>query len=297
MAGNDKFTLYVYDGDFGLPSLNVDCVQTILYTSISKVPVQLKILNNIKHCLFYSAPCFVHKNVSVKSFPDIVLYLRTLGFNLDSKLTPKQRSESLAISNLVQSKLKVVVEYVLWIDQRNCDEFSRVWFARALPTPFNMLHPKKFKENAINLVESLYPNDYNMEFIKDYLSSVATECLSSLSARLGTFMYFYGEEPTTLDVIVYSYIAFLQKLPFPSNNIPGLVALWPNLINFIKRMDEKYLPEVPKESKYIKNEDKSKTNDEEVSYVAISILTISAMSLVLGFAVSKGFLPSKMFSY
>jgi len=296
MTGSEaKYILYVYDGDHGLPSVNIECIQTMLYLSIAKVPVQIRVLNNIKYCTLYSAPSFLHKNITFKSFADIVLYLRTLNYNLDSKLTLKQKSEALAITNLVQSKLKVVTEFVYWVDQRNYEEFSRVWYTRALPMPFNLIHTKRFKEYAFNLVESLYPNDYTMEFIKEYLGALATECLSSLSTRLGTSMFFYGEEPTTLDVVIYSHIAPLLKLPFPSNNITSLVSLWPNLVNFVKRIDEKYLPEVPKESKYIKNEDKTKTIDEEVSYVAITILTVSAMSLVVGFAMSKGILSSKLF--
>lgn len=295
MTANDKFTLYVYDGDYGLPSMNVDCIKSLLYTSIAKVPVQIKTLSNIKLCIFYSAPCFIHKNVSFKSFNDIVLYLKTLNYNLDVNLSPKQRSEALAITNLVQSKLRAAVEYVFWVDQRNYEEFTRVWYSRALPLPFNIIHTNSFKENSITLMESLYPQTCNNEVIKDNLTSLATECLSSLSARLGTSNYFYGDTPTTLDVVVYSYIAPLFKLPFPSNSISSLVALWPNLVSFVNRIETKYLPEMPKESKYIKNEEITKTSDDEVSYVAITILAVSAMTLVFGFAVSKGIIQPKLF--
>ncbi|XP_066245079.1 metaxin-1 [Euwallacea similis] len=296
MIANDKFTLYVYDGDYGLPSLNVECTKTLLFFLIAKVPVQIKTLNNLKLCMFHSGSYFVHKNVCLKSFHESVLYLNTLNYNLDMNLSPKQRSESLALKTLVQAKLRTVLEYVLWLEHRNCEEFTQLWYAKALPFPFNNILIKRLKENALDLIESQYSSDYySLETIKDNITMLVTECLSSLSARLSNLNYFYGDSPTSLDIIVYSYLAPLMKLPFPSNSINSLVALWPNLVNFVKRIDVKYLPDLPKEPKYIKNEDKTKTSDDEVSYVAISILTISAVTLMFGFAMSKGFISTKLY--
>lgn len=295
MPESDKFTLYVYDGDYGLPSFNVECTKVLLYAAMVKVPVQIKTLNNIKSCAFYTGPCFVHKNLSFGAFGDIVPYLSTLNYSLDVQLNPKQRSEALALSNMVQAKLRGAVEFAFWVDFRNFEELTRVWFAKALPLPFNILLSRQFKENAANLVESMYPNDSCMEVVKEYLNSLASECIASLSARLGVNKYFFGDQPSSLDVVVYSYVAPLVKLPFPNNELNNVVGLWPNLVSFVNRIDAKFLPELPKESKYIKNEVKLKTSDDEVSYVAISILTVSAVTLMLGFAVSKGFISSKLF--
>uniref|UniRef100_V5IA07 Metaxin n=1 Tax=Anoplophora glabripennis TaxID=217634 RepID=V5IA07_ANOGL len=119
MSQQEKFQLYVYDGDYSLPSLDVECLKSILYTAVAEVPVQVRLLNNFKHCVFYNAPTFVHKNLLFKSFHEMMLYLRTLNYNIDNKLSSKQSSESLALTNLVQSKLKPVTEFVYWLDQRN----------------------------------------------------------------------------------------------------------------------------------------------------------------------------------
>ncbi|XP_030760931.1 metaxin-1 [Sitophilus oryzae] len=292
MSGTDKFQLFVYDGDFGLPSFDVECSKSILYTIIAQVPVQKKLLNSIKNCAFYNGPCFVHKNVKFNTFHEIVLYLKTLNYDLDKDLSPKQRSESFAITNLVDSKLKPVTEFVFYTDQRNYHEFTKVWYFKALPMPFNQIHASRIQRRAEDLIESLYPNDVNMEVVKDYINVVARECLSSLSTRLGTSMYFFGNTPTTLDVVVYSYISPLLKLPLPANSIPSLVSLWPNLCDFVKRIDNNYFSDLPKEPKYIKNETQNKNSDDEISYVAISLLTFSAMSLVVGFAISRGFISS-----
>ncbi|KAJ8978288.1 hypothetical protein NQ317_001567 [Molorchus minor] len=242
MNVHEKFQLYVYDGDYSLPSIEVECIKSILYAAVANVPVQLKLLNTIKH---------------------------------------------------LQSKLKPVVEFTYWLDQRNCDEFTNVWFMKALPFPLNYIHSRKLRDRAWNLIETMYPAENNLDMIKEYLNRTATECLQVLSARLGTSDYFFGSSPTSLDVVVYTYVAPLLKLPFPSNELNSIINMWPNMTNFIKRIDSTYFSNLPKQSKYLKEETKTSTNDDDVSYVAILILTVSATSLVLGFAFSRGILASK----
>ncbi|KAG5892755.1 hypothetical protein JTB14_027019 [Gonioctena quinquepunctata] len=294
MSVQDKFQLLVYDGDFSLPSFDIECIKSIVYTTIAGVPVQMRLLDNVKQCTFNSAPSFIHKNLRFRSFNESVLYLRTLNYNLDSKLNAKQSSETLAITNFVLSKLKPVLEFYYWVDQRNCEEFTNVWFMKALPFPFNYVHTRRFKEKALALIETLYPTETNLDVIKEFLQRTALESLSNLSARLGTSDYFYGDVPTTLDVLVYSYIAPLLKLPFPSNELSTLLSMWPNLTNLVKRIDAKYFPSIPKGPKYLRLEEKVKTCDDEVSYIAILILTLSATTLALGFAFNRGIISSKV---
>lgn len=293
MSVSDQFQLIVYDGDFGLPSFDVDCIKSILYALISELPVQVKVIDNMKLCTFYNSPTFIHKNIKFTSFNETALYLRTLSYNLDSKLSAKQCSETLALTNYVLYKLKPLLEFVYWIDPRNCDEVTNVWFAKAMPFPFNYVHTKRLKDKAMALIESTYPKEANMNLVREYVSKEASECFSVLSTRLGNNDFFFGLTPTSLDVIVYSYIAPLLKVPFPSSDLSNLASTWPNLQNFVKRIDSKYFADLPKQSKYIKQEEKTKTSDEDVSYVAIVILTVSATSLMLGFAVTRGLISLK----
>ncbi|KAJ8915221.1 hypothetical protein NQ315_015444 [Exocentrus adspersus] len=294
MSQQEKFQLYVYDGDYSLPSLDVECTKSILYTAVAGVPVQVKLLNSLKHCLLYSAPTFVHKNLAFKSFGEIVLYLRTLNYNIDNKLSANQCSESLALTNLVQAKLKPVAEFAYWLDQRNCDEFTNVWFMKALPIPFNYIHTRRFRDKAVGLMETIYPVECNLEVLKEFINRMATDCLSTLSTKLGTNDYFFGVTPSTLDVIAYAYLAPLMKLPFPSTEINSIINMWPNLVNFVKRIDTDYFADLPKQPKYLKQPEKTTSSDDDVSYVAILILTVSATSLIIGFAFSRGILSSSM---
>lgn len=293
MSVSENFQLVVYESDFGLPSFDVDCTKSILYALILKLPLQVKSLNNLKFCTFYNSPVFIHKNLKFKSFNETVLYLQTLNYNADIKLSAKQCSETLALTNYVLFKLKPLLEFIYWIDPRNSDELTNVWFMKAVPFPFNYIHTKRFREKALALIESMYPKETNMDSVREYLIKGAEECFSILSFRLGNNEYFFGGIPTTLDVVVYSSVAAMIKVPFPNSEMSNMISLWPNLQNFVKRIDNEYFPNLPKQSKYIKLEAKSKTSDEDISYIAIAILTVSATSLILGFAVTRGLISLK----
>ncbi|RZC32815.1 Tom37 C and/or GST C 2 domain containing protein [Asbolus verrucosus] len=281
-------TLNVIEGDYGLVSLDFACIQSILYAKLNKVPVEINVVNNVKSCALYSAPSLKCGNALIETFPSMMNYWKKTYESVDQELSAKENSETLALTNLVSMKLKPVLEFLYWVDQRNCEEFISCWFMKALPFPFNYSYMKRKKNDALQLIETLYPLDTDVEVIREFITKTATQCLSTLSTRLGKAKFFHGDNPTTLDVIVYAHIAPLVKLPFPSNDIPSLLAMWPNLTEFVKRIDAKYFADIKREVKYLNNEASNRQSDDEVSYMAVFILVLSATSLVLGFAIKKG---------
>lgn len=288
-------TLYVMEGDYGLASLDVASLESILYAKLNRIPCEIKTLNSIKSCSLYSAPSLRTEADTIVGFSNILSHWKTSHGNLDDSLTSRESSETLALNNLVSMKLKPVLVFTYWVDQRNCEELINRWYMRALPLPFNYLYTKKKKSQAAQLFEALYPLDTDLEVIKDFITKAATECLSTLSTRLGKSNFFYGDSPKTLDIIVYSHIAPLIKLPFPTNDPTALMTLWPNLSEFVKRIDAKYLPDVKHEVKYLKSETTIRQSDDEVSYMAVFILFVSATSLVVGFALKQGFVKISKF--
>lgn len=289
MSTEDKPVLSVYEGDYGLASLDIESLKSILYMAMADYPVEYRVLNNVQTCTFHSAPSLRDNKSQYKTFEKIVAHLRTLNYNIDYKLTGQQCSETSAIISLVSSSLKPVVEFVYWLDQRNCDSFTNLWFMRALPFPFNYHYIRRCKNEAVTLIETVYPTESDMDVVKQFLTSRATQCLADLATRLGTADYFFGDTPTTVDVVVYSHVAPLFKLPFPAKEIPNLLAMWPNLRHFVKRIDEKYFGTLSNGPKYLKaKENAPKSSDEDTSYLAAFVFMLSAVSLVFSFVYTKG---------
>lgn len=281
-------TLYVIDGDYGLVSLDVGCIEALFYARLKKLPVEIKRQETLKSCVFYTAPSWKCGNVTVTQFPKILTHWKELHEDLDQDLSAKETSETLALINLVTMKLNPVLEFMYWVDQRNNEEFTNRWFMKALPSPYNYFYTRRRRNEALQLIEVLYPLDTDMEVIREFITKAATICLQTLSTRLGKADFFYGDTPFTLDVVVYAHIAPLLKLPFPTNDISALLSMWPNLTEFVKRVDGKYFTDLKRDSKYLPSERNNRQNDDEVSYAALIILAVSATSLIVGFAIKKG---------
>ena len=74
--------------------------------------------------------------------------------------------------------------------------------------------------------------------------SDAEKCLTLLSNRLGDSKYFFGNQPTSLDAIVYSYLAPLLKTPFPNSTLQNHLKACTNLVTFVARISQKYYPNI-----------------------------------------------------
>ncbi|KAK9874889.1 hypothetical protein WA026_005701 [Henosepilachna vigintioctopunctata] len=293
MASNKipKYQLNVIPGDYGLVSLDPECVQCILYARIAKVPCDIKLYSSYMVCTFYSTPSFVNGKRVLNGYVDIMKEFRSLHFNLEFGMNSKQCSQSLALSSMVFHKLRPLLEFVMWVDKRNNEDVINPWFMKFLRFPFNHNYIKGRKQIAIDLIEALFPFEDSPEVIKDYLTKGATECLTSLSNKLGKDDFFFLKEPTALDILVYSYLAPFIKLPFISVEIVNMInTLWPNLEAFVKRIDAKYLGDLIERSMFSKRDIVNQQNDDEVSYSAIVILTLSAVSLIVTFVMNKKFL-------
>lgn len=82
--------------------------------------------------------------------------------------------------------------------------------------------------------------DYHISFLQ--LLSDAEKCLTALSVRLGEEKFFFGKSPTSLDAIVYSYIAPLVKVPFQQCALQNHLKACPNLMAFVSRISRAYFP-------------------------------------------------------
>jgi hypothetical protein len=71
----------------------------------------------------------------------------------------------------------------------------------------------------------------------------ARRCVSYLSDKLGTNEFFTPLNlPTTLDAVIFSYLAVFVKVPLPNNPIREFIKSTPNLERYIARISLRYFP-------------------------------------------------------
>jgi len=73
--------------------------------------------------------------------------------------------------------------------------------------------------------------------------SEAQKCLTLLSIRLGDRDFFCGQQPSTIDAVVYSYLAPLLKAPLPNPALQNHLKACTNLVKYVSRISQRYFEE------------------------------------------------------
>ncbi|XP_015175035.1 PREDICTED: metaxin-1, partial [Polistes dominula] len=239
MSTSDKMQLDVWKGDWGLPSIDTECLQVMAYARFNGIPLQVKATNNPFKTSNGRLPVLRTKHTCLDKVSEIILYLKKTNFE-NSENGSKEYAEFIAYDTMLKDKLYPAMQFIWWLDQANLNELIRPWYCKAVPFPFNYYYPSKFENQAKAVIETLYPMEDNMTVIGNKVYSEAQKCLTSLSTRLGNSKYFLGQSHTMLDAVVYSYLAPLLKTPLVNPSLQNHLKACTNLVNFVTHISQKY---------------------------------------------------------
>jgi len=236
--------------DWGIPSTDPECLKILAFSKFSGAPVRQKSFDNPFWTPLGSLPVFRHNGTTLTDFPAVARHLRCCNYSADYNLTSKQISEVTAFIQLIDEKLGPAIKYLYWIDTKNHIEMTRPWFGKHLTFPLGLYYPNKYEQEAVKLIESLhghYGDDGeigNDTIVETSVYKNAEECLTMLSNRLGDEHYMFGRSPSSLDAVMYGYLAPLLKAPFPNNTLQNYLKACANLVKFVVSISQNYFPKV-----------------------------------------------------
>ena len=67
----------------------------------------------------------------------------------------------------------------------------------------------------------------------------------------------FGLSPSSLDAVMYGYLASLLKAPFPNNSLQNYLKACGNLVKFVVRISQNYFPNVVSANELWDREEKS----------------------------------------
>ncbi|KAL0490641.1 metaxin [Acrasis kona] len=176
--------------------------------------------------------------VTIRGAVSIIEYLKSKSVDLDAyirlrsgeddttSITLKEiRSEIIAYSSLVEEKLLPCLLYYWWVCDENYQVTKNEFFSR---TPFysRWLYAPLIRKQCRDHLKRLEVNH------KNAAQERANECLSALNILLGNKTFFYGDTPSTLDALVYGYLACFTVPDLPDLTLRQLVTSYPNLSRF-----------------------------------------------------------------
>ncbi|XP_015435763.1 PREDICTED: metaxin-1 isoform X2 [Dufourea novaeangliae] len=232
--------LNVWPGDWGLPSLDLECLQVLVYAKFNGINVKVNYTNPY-NAPYGRLPVLQTDMSKLDTAEKIIAYFKEKQCsNSEDRLAPEECATALAYANLLRDKLYPALQFIWWIDKKNVDELIRPWYCRTLPFPIKFYYPGKFERQSRTLFECLYPIEDNITDIENKVYSDARKCLTLLSTRLEDSNYFFGDSPTILDATLYSYLALLLKIPLPNPTLQNHLKACTNLVKYVSRISQMY---------------------------------------------------------
>ncbi|KAK0079671.1 hypothetical protein PV325_000960 [Microctonus aethiopoides] len=265
MNSDETYQLDVWKGDWGLPSIDIHSLQILAYAKFSGVALAVNTTCNPFKTPNGQLPVLRNNINKLDSIQDMVKFLRTKNFTPDSSLSRKQCAEIVSYDYMLKENLYPALQFVWWLDHRNFTELIRPWYSKAIPFPLNFYYPSQYEKRARAMIELLFPNVDAMTEIESKLYSDAQKCMTLLSTRLGELDYFFGSKPTSMDALVYSYLAPLLKVPLPNPALQNHLKACTNLVKFVSRVSQRYFEYDYQEYEKIKakeNEKHSRTDSD-----------------------------------
>ncbi|XP_051921634.1 metaxin-1a [Hippocampus zosterae] len=243
MAAPDE--LFVWEGDWGLPSVNSDCLVLLAYAQFSGAPLKVHKVCNPWRCPGGAIPALrtAHKEALWRP-SDIIIHLRKQKYNADFDLSAKEAADSLAFIALIQQKLTPAVLYALWVEPKNFVEVTRRWYAEHMSFPLSLFLPGRMQRHQLDTLR-LLRGDASLEASEELekeLYGDATDCMDLLSQRLGTQKFFFGDSPSSLDAFVFGWLAPILKCKLPSGKLQQHLKSLDNLHAFCANILLVYFP-------------------------------------------------------
>ncbi|KAI7815280.1 metaxin [Rhyzopertha dominica] len=183
---------------------------------------------------FIKAGAFV-----VSELEGIVQFVNNKGISLTSDFEPDQRSDMRAYMSLVHNVLENAELYICWCDNETYREVTKPRNGSVYPWPLNHLQTWSKRLNVVSRLKML-------GWYKKTLQEVYKEvdnCCQALTDRLEGKEYFFGNNCSELDCLVYGHIKTLLTYPITCKDVDfkALVRSYKILVRHTENIDLKIM--------------------------------------------------------
>uniref|UniRef100_A0A914HSS2 Metaxin n=1 Tax=Globodera rostochiensis TaxID=31243 RepID=A0A914HSS2_GLORO len=230
--------LYVWPGEFGLPSVDIECLQFMAATKFCAAPITFHLSTQPWTSPKGDLPYFDNNGEEqIIDFTEFVEFLRNSRQDvvLDNDLVPSQLCEFEAYTFLLKQKLMPALNQLFWADKYNYGTIVHPLYAQQLMFPYNIYHLERKRKRMETPVKISRKS-------QQQLTLDAIQALNLLSLKLSDNKYFCGDKPCSIDALVFGYLAPLLRTPLPNDRLQLHLSATPNLVRFVDSVLNIYLP-------------------------------------------------------
>ncbi|KAF9053880.1 hypothetical protein BDZ89DRAFT_1004986 [Hymenopellis radicata] len=268
--------LHVWPGAWGLPSLDPICLTAILYAQLT-IPGKFSLMESTSPTASPTGtlPYMVHDQTAVAPLSSLFKYMAGIGINLNSSLSSAEKAQSTAWCTHAEAGLGDLVTHMLFAQDANWREMVYPTLIQMYRVPQRYYAPRRHRASYKARLEAaelwVSPGEEVAEiqtdislssfkqtkkkeenhkarfarvFEREKILEKARAVLDIYARLLGQSSFFFGNKPTTLDVVVAANILLMVRPPFPDDLLPGLVKTsYPLLVSHADRVHSAAFPE------------------------------------------------------
>lgn len=232
--------LFTESGGWGLPTIDADGLAAIALLRFCDIPFAITpgASQTMTSAEQLPVVIFEHDDTSEPSACaglGSLIALLTADLKMpdpNAHLTPCMIAESTAFATLTAVRFGYARLYEFYINEKNYSDIYHTLLSKDSSFPLNRVLPFLKRRHIKKLLQEKTPQSLIFD---------AGVALTALSTRLGERnKFFYGDQPSVLDAIVFGYLATVLYVPLPCTELRGQVAKFGNLVAFVERVRQRY---------------------------------------------------------
>uniref|UniRef100_A0A2M4AV73 Putative mitochondrial outer membrane protein n=2 Tax=Anopheles triannulatus TaxID=58253 RepID=A0A2M4AV73_9DIPT len=230
-----------YEEEQILLAENASCLAVRTYLKMRNLPTALEQRANAE---FISPggkrtklPVLRVENFIYAEFDHIVTFVdQNFGKTLSEFLSPEDKDVMRSSICLVEHLLTNAEHYVSWSLPEVRETVTKQRNGCVYPFPLN--HVQNWRKEAAVKRQLRLTEYHNADLAK--VMEVVHHLCQDLSFRLGDKRYFFGDQPTELDALVFGHLYSIITMPLPNNELAKMVSQEENLVQFCKNIDRTF---------------------------------------------------------
>lgn len=226
--------LYLYPTSWDISNASPFCMKIENYLRLVQIPFERVIVSDPRKSPKGKLPYIDDGGQVVPDSSFIIEYLKNkYGDPLDGHLTAIQKATALAIRHMLEEHLYWVIVYSRWVDPKGWEVVKPVFFAE-MPPLLRAVVPELIRRQ---LTKVLHSQGIGRHHSSD-IYKLGCEDLTAVSIILGEQRFILGNDPTSLDAVMYAFLANILLVPVESPLKEHAKSL-SNLSEYCVRMKER----------------------------------------------------------
>ena len=230
-----KITLYQTPLAWGTPNLSPFCFKMESYFRMTGIPYEVR-LGQLGRAPKGKVPYVSIDGVLMGDSHLIIEHLKEkYGDPLDSKLTPEQWAIGHTVRRMLEESVYWYIVYMRWADDEGWRAYlpiAETMVPQVIGAPLSMAD---LRQKMLQILHDQGAGRYSM----DEVQKLANQDIAAVATIMGNKPYLLGDEPTSFDAVVYSFLVSIIVNPVDTD-LKQFTLSQTNLVRFCARFKQRY---------------------------------------------------------